>query len=361
MLDSEKKRARDRRAQQNLRDKRSAYVRALEERAANAENELQETRQALWQLQQSQLTISAEQEVAGFPPILQAAELDIQATHPSSAEQPGYDGTSSPVPERVAPSTGQPSAGSQGECDPWTSRKRPQSDFQTVIRRVRSGSWEELELPRWRLIPYHEEDNMMSTDMFGLWIKGPNLVRASPESPAPLQLLYGSKTNFLANLIHEGFREWACGECERLAGGWLVYHLIKWITQPTKARFETLHPYQRPVPEQICRPHPFFIDCLPWPQLRGFLVERQHLYDPVQVMVLLACCIKVRWPWNQSPLEPDDDGQLRMKSDFVNSFSKLQGWYLTNEFTVKYPELVQGLDREIFATETNVGVEMERR
>lgn len=182
------------------------------------------------------------------------------------------------------------------------------------------------------------------TNRFSTWLRRPDLARASPESPQPLELLFGSKKNFLANTIYEAIQQWPCREVERLALGWLTYHMIKWMVQPSEERFERLPAFQRPTMEQLCHPHPHYIDFLFWPKLRANIVKHPGVYDNLDVVGMTTCCLKVRWPWNAPYLEPDDDNQFVLKPEFYNTITTLDGWGLTKEFLDRFPLLVEGLD-----------------
>ena len=152
-------------------------------------------------------------------------------------------------------------------------------------------------LPPWKQIPVHDKDDIIVTDWFALWLNKPELARASPDSPRPIDILYGSKENFLANVLHLTSRKWPCRDPERLASGWLAYHLIKWMLEPTEKTFSRLCEFQRPVAEQFRYPHPYHIDFVVWPGLRANCVDYQYTYSCEQVAGMLTCCVKVRSPF----------------------------------------------------------------
>jgi hypothetical protein len=93
-------------------------------------------------------------------------------------------------------------------------------------------------------------------------------------------------------------------------------------------------------------PHPLVLDFLPWPQLRLNFIRQWHVYcdDRDDVFGMLACCVKIRWPWGEDILERDDQNNLCIKKRFFDTFMSLTGWGLTPEFTTRYPDLVEGMD-----------------
>ncbi|KAK3502436.1 hypothetical protein B0T13DRAFT_445762 [Neurospora crassa] len=179
-----------------------------------------------------------------------------------------------------------------------------------------------------------------------LWLQRPDLVESSPESPTPLELLYGSKRNFLADVIHQALRKCSYLDPERLAVGWLCYHFIKWMICPTEAAYSRLQPWQLPVEKQLQKKHSYFIDLLWFPGLRANMINKQHQYDLADAFALLTCCAKVRWPWGKNFLEPGEDGQFRMVPEFYDTFTRIEGWGLTDELMMRYPAIVDGLDIE---------------
>ncbi|OTA90116.1 hypothetical protein M434DRAFT_78384 [Hypoxylon sp. CO27-5] len=311
-----RKRARDRRAQQNRRDKRAAYVEALEQRIIALDSEVQSLRQICSGLRRENDVFRERQEHVQRIVASWTRHIPLQCDSDNSL-------TISPIPESVETS----------------------SPSNVICPGIEASDDRDTNLAySWSLIPVHIDSSPFVTDYFQLAYTRPDLVRASPEPPQPIDLLYGSKTNFLANTLHEATRRWPCRDPERLAAGWLAYHMIKWMLDPSEERFSRLQEFQKPVPEQLCYPHPFFVDFIMWPALRVNLIKNQHTYDREDMIGMLTCCLKVRWPWNKPFLLPTDDGQLVIRPDFYEIFTKTEGWGLTREFFNQYPILSDGLD-----------------
>lgn len=75
-------------------------------------------------------------------------------------------------------------------------------------------------------------------------------------------------------------------------------------------------------------------------------MSNHHPYDFNEVLGMLSCCIKVRWPWGKSFLTSSDDAGLHISAEFYNTFMRLSGWGLTREFINKYPKLLEQVDVE---------------
>ncbi|RYC56420.1 hypothetical protein CHU98_g9786 [Xylaria longipes] len=326
-----KKRARDRRAQHNLRKKRDAHIHALEQRIADLQNELYSLRQGCHGLRRENETLKNRQSLV-WRLVTSWTDHEPSPQAPMTAgavHSPGTDGT---VLEGDS---------SQGET-PHSLVALPVLPNRTTP--AVSQAPESVVRPQWNITPVHLDSDPILTEIWDARIRRAEAAQNSPEIPRPIELLYGSKTNQLANIISASTRQWRCRDPERLALGWLAYPLMKWMSEPSECRFSLLQEFQHPVSEQLCTPHPYFIDHIVWPRLRINLIKTQHIYDPRDVLGLLTCCMKVRWPWNETFLEPANNGEFILRADFRETFMKLEGWGLTKEFLDRFPLLAQDLD-----------------
>lgn len=328
-LDSlSKKRARDRRAQHNLRKKREAHINTLYQRITDLETEVQSLREGLYGLRREnellksrQSSISPHLSDWGDPLLSQVASFPCDTSTSNTVD----------ADPRMVPTLETSSSQSSVHVHSTESTQtRPQ-----IMQDLTSS-------PRWKIMPVHVDGDIM-TDLTCLWVNKPEIVCGSPEFPRPIDLLYGSKTNYLAHVVSSATRRWPFRDPERLAAGWLTYRLLRWISQPSERRFALLQGFQAPVSEQLCSPHPYYVDFVMWPGLRANMVKYQHIYDPHDVVGMLTCCIKVRWPWNEPILEPGDDGELVLRPDFRDMFTNISGWGLTKEFFERFPLLCQDL------------------
>ena len=67
-------------------------------------------------------------------------------------------------------------------------------------------------------------------------------------------------------------------------------------------------------------------------------------YCKADIVRMMGCCQKVRWPWNNSTLLPVDNGKLVFDPDFYKPFTSLDGWGLTQEFIAKFLRITEYLD-----------------
>ncbi|KAI7774356.1 hypothetical protein LA080_008855 [Diaporthe eres] len=179
------------------------------------------------------------------------------------------------------------------------------------------------------------------------WLNFPHAVADAPDVPQPEDLLFGSCKNLLANGIHEALRTARVAEPERLAMGWVSYIFSRWRIIPTRENFARMPHFLRPTAEQIIQPHPPRIDMIPWPSLRIALMSQHSDSQLDEILELLACCLKLRWPWGKEFLRMRDDGSRELVDEFLQMVMSLDGWGITREFAVAYPNLVEGLKLHI--------------
>lgn len=194
-------------------------------------------------------------------------------------------------------------------------------------------------VPAWMLTPL-DDDNMSTSP----WLSRPHLIAECPDLPAPLDLLHGTRRNFLANSIHQFLRVRHCRDPEVLAMGWLIYVYAKWYVSPSARAYSKIPLCMRPVMGQLQKPHPSCLDQIIWPRLRLNMIHFCPKDKMVDVIDLLSCCLKVRWKWGESILERDDNDDLQIRPSFLDTFMAAEGWGLTSEFIETHPDLVDGID-----------------
>lgn len=327
-----KKRARDRRAQQNQRDKRTELVRSLQEQLTRMESQVLHLSRECELLRQENKQLRSrhgpdDQRAVSHAPITPPSNVEaLQNLHVSGGDVfIDVEGTY------------------RSNMEFWSRWSETSGSSPPITHPIKLPAPRSMTSP-WTNTPAHTASDVVVTEAFKNWLRRPDLVHSSPAQPQPVDLLYGSKNNFLADVINKSLRSWPCRDPERLAGGWLVYNVIKWILGPTPENYGRLQEFQVPIVEQLEHVHPYFIDFVFWPILRANLIQNQALYNPEDVLGMFLCCVKLRWPWGENFLQPKEDGTLGMRQDFVDTFTSLNGWFITDDFFQKFPFLCNGLD-----------------
>lgn len=380
LTSSEKKRLRDRKAQKTLREKRDAHVKSLEDRVAfcerhhghspapaygngvgwtpspsqshtHSQTETQQLLAMVENLRRENERLRVRQEglrgmVAEWE-VEDAAQgkhhdtglaLNGQSGSNDTITSFGYTMASDPASATASPSTS-PLA-STGHDRYTTDTKTPTSTPLQSAEPIPPDL-------AWSQTPINEYGhNLFYFPATCPWLSNPHLIAPCPPYPSPLDLLHGTRRNYLAGQIHQLIRRRAFRDSECLALGWLAYLFSKWRATPSPETFARLAPFQRPVAIQLQKGHPASLDLMPWPQLRTNLIKNWTKFDFVEFAGYASCCIKVRWPWGEDVLERDEEDRFQVRREFMEVFTRESGWGLTTDFIQRYPEFVEGMDVE---------------
>ncbi|CAK7205006.1 hypothetical protein SEUCBS139899_007770 [Sporothrix eucalyptigena] len=195
------------------------------------------------------------------------------------------------------------------------------------------------EIPIWARIPVRTSG---PNDVRRLaWDTNVRIIFDSPDVPSPLDLMFGSKTNPLAQSIQRSCKKYYLGHAVRLAVGWQVYQYIKWRTQPTATRYALLPHFLKLTHEQIWMPHPGSLDLIVWEPLRRKMIRDYNKYDVVKFIQQYTRCLRLRWAVDEDVLETNDQGVHVLRPAFVDKFMSESGWGLKPEFRTYYPELFE--------------------
>ncbi|XXH01732.1 hypothetical protein Hte_008093 [Hypoxylon texense] len=309
-----KKRARDRRAQQNLRDKRVAHIKTLEHRITTLDIELQGLRQTCYALRQENDILRSRQEHIQHLVFSWAHENPLECGSTAADVRPTSDSI-----ERVSSHTGICS-------DHETNDYRSTNPTQSPAHQIRSGVNTTQGAAS---SPTSRRFDLIFTDTFAQCLNRSDLVHLAPETPQPVDFSLRLQEQLPRQraLLHAATRPWLCRDPDRLAFCWLTYPLGQ-VAACGRARRALLAPPRLPdppVPEQLRRPAP------------GAYERREVAFDAGLLPPGPA------GPFGELVLEPADDGRLRVRTDFYDAFTQLGGWGLTKEFLDKYPALVEGL------------------
>lgn len=369
LTSSEKKRLRDRKAQKTLREKRESRVKSLEDRVAFCERHHGRSPAPAhgngieWTPTQSQTPADVQQLLATVENLRKEnerlrvrqermrgviAEWEVEdgqaGHHDTRLALNGQSGSNDAMSFRY--NTASVSASASTSTSPLapTSHDQYTTDTKTPTSPLQSA---EPNLPTWSLTPINEYGhNLFYFPATCPWLSNPHLIASCPPYPSPIDLLHGTRRNYLADQIHQLIRRRAFRDSECLALGWLMYLFSKWRATPSPETFARLVPFQRPVAIQLQKGHPAALDLMPWPQLRTNLIKNWMKFDFVEFAGYMSCCIKVRWPWGEDVLERDGEDRFQVRREFMEVFTRESGWGLTTEFIQRYPEFVVGMDVE---------------
>lgn len=336
---TERKRLRDRRAQQNSRDKKLRRVTELEQRVAHCElyhedRGVERLLEVITGLREQNQTLIARQNdlktlVNSWP--------DIQNT--PSTENPWLCSE-----EHLRSNESHMSYSERADIESPSGRSS--GSVSNLERSLALATKDDL---AWKQLPLYCDEFSDIRNVSLPWLAYPEQIAGCPVTlSSPLDILYGSKTNYLANAIHLVLERRPLREPEKLAMGWVTYHFTQWIISPSPESFGRVPSFLRPIQDQLQISHPIALSCIPWPKIRSNFIRQWHFYEDNREMLfgMFACCTKIRWPWGEKVLDRDDNNELRIKPNFLEKIMSEDGWGITPEFVRQYPALTAGADTD---------------
>ncbi|OAA53229.1 hypothetical protein ISF_08961 [Cordyceps fumosorosea ARSEF 2679] len=380
MPSMDKKRARDRRSQQSLRDRKQKRITELEGLVARCKERHQGRDQDQDQAYNSHDAYAREisalrqqnKALVQRQELLKSLVLSWDEPDPitvvATAAEDRWTGTATLPPLgdedhvaclRAASTAARTGAGGSAGCNnlppPHTeTSSHPRSETETLpiasALATSSSSSSSPPPPPWSRIPPHDDDFSNLETLAGCpWFGHASLIQSCPDTPhSPLDILYGSTLNPLADMIHRNSNRRPFRELERLATGWLAYLFTRWVCNPCPETYRRMPSFLRPVKEQLEIVHPMVLNMVPWSRVRVALIRAwpQYRDNYRDFFGLFACCIRIRWPWGEHVLERAADNTLVMRQDFYETLMSERGWMVTRDFVDQYPALFAGVHVE---------------
>ncbi|KAF9887789.1 hypothetical protein FE257_009595 [Aspergillus nanangensis] len=344
----EKKRLRDRRAQQSLRDKKLRHTKRLEQQVAHCEQYHDDHK--------TQLLLQEIQKLQGQNTTLRRRQERLKCLVRSWDED--WDETPDCQETLVQQQQEQ-----QQSLMPYN---QPNNTIHDIARSSDAAASTTLLVPtaippsvssfiddliaepclQWSILPLNDDDFSGPRGVSCPWFAHPEQIALCVDTPSPLDLLYGTKTNLLADMIHKELSNLPLQEPERLAVGWKIYHLTKWLISPNPTTYARIPEFLRPVWGQLQILHPMCLDLVTWPKVRLNLIQQWQFYKDHKddLFQTLASCIRVKWPRGESILERNEQNELCIRAEFLDTLMSENGWALTPEVFAIYPDVVAGMN-----------------
>ena len=131
-----------------------------------------------------------------------------------------------------------------------------------------------------------------------------DLNREASEGPnmnCLLNLTPCDSTNTISHVVADVMKTYAeIGTPPKQVGCfYYMAKLLAWLILRTKETYEKMPAWLRPVPIQLEQPHPAWIDRIPWPNVRDYLVRRPEItFD--EYAAAYSSSLSVWWPYDPS-------------------------------------------------------------
>jgi len=151
---------------------------------------------------------------------------------------------------------------------------------------------------------------------------------------------------------------------------YVMYKLLNWLIFRTKTTYDQMPAWLRPIPLQLQVEHPAWIDRIPWPSARGFLIQNPsitfddfascysssfHLdwpYDHSHVFISLSQNMKSApesafndW-FDLETMEASEHGNTVLNPVFEQHLRQLKNWSVSDGFRCRFPEMSALIDSD---------------
>ncbi|KAH8670335.1 hypothetical protein BGZ60DRAFT_527808 [Tricladium varicosporioides] len=140
---------------------------------------------------------------------------------------------------------------------------------------------------------------------------------------------------------------------------YIMYKLLNWLIYRTKSTYDQMPLWLRPTSSQLNTPHPSWIDRIPWPTARTYLITHPHITFDDFAMVY-SSSFDVSWPYSPSHIieststgwsggnggNGGDGGGISLNPVYEQHLRQLKNWTVGEKFRRKFPELSGIIDAD---------------
>ncbi|KAK4197599.1 hypothetical protein QBC40DRAFT_341869 [Triangularia verruculosa] len=148
---------------------------------------------------------------------------------------------------------------------------------------------------------------------------------------------------------------------ERVAVLYLMFLLMRWQIDPTQENWERIPVYLRPGRAQREKAHPAWVDHIPWPEMRGYIIENHDFEDGggtggkngflfENFFIPFTGTLRVGWGKRREGEggkegvgkdqgEEEEEEEIMINPVFERHLSRLECWSLGEEFERAFPQL----------------------
>ncbi|KAF4982854.1 hypothetical protein FZEAL_1604 [Fusarium zealandicum] len=136
---------------------------------------------------------------------------------------------------------------------------------------------------------------------------------------------------------------------KQVAVFYIIATLVKWMVLLDKQSWDLMPEWLRPVPSQLTTPHSAWIDRIPWPRAREYLIHHPEttLDD---FAVTYSSGFELNWPYEPSSVllaasvNGNGTSETVINPVYEEHMRQIRHWTVGDAFRHKFPELSQLID-----------------
>ncbi|ORY09227.1 hypothetical protein BCR34DRAFT_376067 [Clohesyomyces aquaticus] len=134
---------------------------------------------------------------------------------------------------------------------------------------------------------------------------------------------------------------------KQVAVHYVMSTLMKWQVLRTKSSFEQMPEWLRPTRMQLEVAHSSWIDRIPWPSLREYLIEHPEVkFDDFASVYSTSFLIRWAYDPNHVIITPSNDekGGIQINPIYEEHLRQLENWTVEGVFRRKFPDMAALID-----------------
>jgi hypothetical protein len=142
---------------------------------------------------------------------------------------------------------------------------------------------------------------------------------------------------------------------KQVAVHYVMSTFLKWMLLLDEPSWSQLPAWLRPIPEQLATPHAAWIDRIPWPRARAYLVAHPTI-SLDDFAAVYSSSFMVQWPYDPSHVlitthtSPSGAKEVITNPIFEEHIQHLKHWTVGEAFRVKFPLIAELIDQDVNQT-----------
>jgi hypothetical protein len=129
---------------------------------------------------------------------------------------------------------------------------------------------------------------------------------------------------------------------KQVAVHYIMSTLMKWQVLRNKASYDQIPEWLRPLPCQVQKAHASWIDRVPWPNVRQYLIDHPDIFFD-DFAGAYSTSFRIRWDYDPSHViittAAADGGGILINPIYEEHIRQLRNWTVGDVFRRKFPEL----------------------
>ncbi|OIW28610.1 hypothetical protein CONLIGDRAFT_654811 [Coniochaeta ligniaria NRRL 30616] len=137
---------------------------------------------------------------------------------------------------------------------------------------------------------------------------------------------------------------------KQVAVFYIMSTLLKWMVLQDQQSWDLMPVWLRPTPSQIVTPHAAWIDRIPWPRVREYLVAHPGItLDDFAATYSSSFCVS--WPYDPSHIlirtpTAADTEDITINPVYEEHIRQLKYWTVAKTFRARFPEISELMDQD---------------